>query len=252
MTMTMTDAALETRAGVRRWPREFALLGGALTGAVGVGAAVSALTGSRRAGAIAGGVVALAAGALRWQLQRWFTVQPAYEVERRIGPLEIRRYAPRVVARTKVEGDFNRALEEGFRRLAGYIFGGNRGEQSIAMTSPVTSKPERIAMTSPVTSAGAGDGRVVSFTMPPGTSLATLPRPDDTRVELAEVPERRIAVLRFRGAYERDIVEQMEREVRQLVADAGLAGKGEPMFAGYDPPSTLPGLRRVEVWLELA
>lgn len=228
------------------------MAGGALAGAVGVGAAVAALTGSRRAAFAAGGVVALAAGAVRWQLQRWFTVQPAYEVERRIGPLEIRRYAPRVVARTRVEAEFERALDEGFHRLAGYIFGGNRGGESIAMTTPVTAKPERIAMTAPVTSAGDGDARVVSFTMPPGKSLATLPRPDDARVELAEIPARRIAVLRFRGPYDREVVEQMEREVRQQVADAGLASKGEPMFAGYDPPSTLPALRRVEVWLELA
>ncbi|MBV8755733.1 MAG: heme-binding protein [Deltaproteobacteria bacterium] len=212
-------------------------MGGALAGAMGVGAAVAALTGSRRAGYAAGGAVALVAGALRWQLQRWFTVQPAYEVERRIGALEIRRYAPRVIARTRVAAGFEHALEEGFHRLAGYIFGGNRAEARIEMTTPVEADE-------------AAGARLVTFTMPPGKSLDNLPHPDDPRVELAELPERRVAVLTFRGPYRADLVEEMERQVRQRVADAGLAGTGEPMFAGYDPPSTLPFLRRVEVWLE--
>ena len=236
MTMAMNEVALETRPGLRRWPREIALAGGALASAVGVGAAIAGLTGSRRAGYVAGGCVALLAGAFRWQLQRWFTVQPAYEVERHIGELEIRRYAPRVVARTRVSAGFERALDEGFRRLAGYIFGGE----------------ERIAMTTPVEADQADGARIVAFTMPPGKNLDNLPHPSDPRVELAELPERRVAVLTFRGPYRADIVEEMERQVRQRVADAGLAGQGEPMFAGYDPPSTLPFLRRVEVWLELA
>jgi hypothetical protein len=236
MTTAMSEVSLETKPGVRRWPREFALAGGALAGAVGVGAAVGALTGSRRAGYVAGGCVALLAGAFRWQLQRWFTIQPDYKVERRIGVLEVRRYAPRVVARTRVDAGFESAIDEGFRRLAGYIFGGKR----------------HIQMTTPVEADQAAGGRIVAFTMPPGRSLDNLPHPEDPRVELAELPERRIAVLRFRGPYSADIVEEMERQVRQRVADAGLAGRGDPMFAGYDPPSTLPFLRRVEVWLELA
>jgi hypothetical protein len=212
---------------------------GALAGALGVGAAAFALTGSRRAGVLAGGATLAVAGALRWQLQRWFTQQPAYEVERRIGDLEIRRYAPRVEARTWVEAPFREALDQGFRRLAGYIFGGNDGDDHIAMTTPVSSR--------------AGDaGRLVMFTMPPGMKIDDLPRPDDPNVELREIPARRVAALRFRGRYTADNIEAHGRRLRELAAEAGLPADGEPMFAGYDPPMTLPFLRRVEVWLELA
>lgn len=239
ISMTTEGSAIQTRPGVRRWPREFAMASGALAGALGVGAAVAALTGSRRGGLIAGSATLALAGALRWQLQRWFTEQPAYEVERRIGDLEIRRYAPRVEARTWIEAPFREALDQGFRRLAGYIFGGNGGDEHIAMTTPVSSSR-------------ADGGRVVTFTMPPGMALADLPRPDDPKVELREVPERRVAVLRFRGRYRADEVEAQARRLRELAAEAGLPAMGEPMFAGYDPPMTLPLLRRVEVWLELA
>lgn len=51
---------------------------------------------------------------------------------------DVRRYAARVVAETLVMGgSFHAAGNEGFRRLAGYIFGGNRIRQTIAMTAPV-------------------------------------------------------------------------------------------------------------------
>lgn len=234
----MDSSVIQTQAGLRRWPREFGMGAGALAGALGVGAAVSALTESRRAGLIAGGAALALAGALRWQLQRWFTDQPAYEVEERIGDLEIRRYAPRVEARTWIEAPFHDALQQGFRRLAGYIFGGNEGDDHIAMTTPVASRP-------------ADSGHLVMFTMPPGKALADLPRPDDPNVELREVPARRVAVLKFRGRYRADRVEAQARRLRDLASEAGLPTKGEPLFAGYDPPMTLPFLRRVEVWLEL-
>ena len=214
------------------------MAGGALAGALGVGAAVAALTGSRRNGVIAGAGTLVLAGALRWQLQRWFTEQPAYEIERTIGDLEIRRYPARLQARTFVEAPFETAIDEGFRRLARYIFGGN-------------STHERVAMTTPVSARYAVEGQEVMFTMPPGKHLEDLPRPDDPKIDLVEIPARRVAVLKFRGRYKAETVEAETRRLRQLVDNAGLVPSGEPMFAGYDPPMTLPFLRRVEVWLEV-
>lgn len=237
-TLTMEDLAVETQPGVRRWPREFAMGATALAGAVGVGAAVAALTGSRRGGLIAGGATLALAGAVRWQLQRWFTEQPAYEVERTIGDLEIRRYPARLQARTFVEAPFETAIDEGFRRLARYIFGGNATH-------------ERVAMSTPVSARYAEEGQEVTFTMPPGKHLEDLPRPDDPHIDLVESPARRVAVLKFRGRYKAKTVEAEMRRLRELVDTAGLVPRGEPMFAGYDPPMTLPFLRRVEVWLEV-
>lgn len=82
------------------------------------------------------GVAATAAAAATgFQFQRWFSEQPEYEVLRQASGLEVRRYPPRVVATTTVAGGEN----DGFRILAGYIFGGNGQNQEIAMTSPVVS-----------------------------------------------------------------------------------------------------------------
>ena len=53
-----------------------------------------------------------------------------YQVLEKDGRFEIRRYETQVVAETFVEGDFENAGDEGFRRLYGYISGKNRRKQS--------------------------------------------------------------------------------------------------------------------------
>ena len=210
---------------------------------------------SRRSAALAGGIGALVVAAARWQLDRMFAHEPRYTVERRIGELEIRRYAPRVEARTVIaDSDFDRAREVGFRRLAAYIFGANRGREELEMTTPVRlSGGETLAMTTPVTLRDRGGGAyVMSFVMPPGRTLADLPTPQDDRIELLEVPARRVAVLRFRGRYDERTVGPHRAKLADLVAREDLPATSTPTFAGFDPPWVLGPLRRNEVWVELA
>lgn len=205
---------------------------------------------------VAGGVIG--AGLLvRWQLARLFTEEPDYVVEERMGALEIRQYRERVVAQTYVDGqDWDRALNEGFRRLAGYIFGGNqsKGRKRIAMTAPVNVAPggQRIAMTAPVGAERSQRGWTITFTMPANSTVDSLPIPDDSRVVLKTIEPARVAALRFRGRYNSANVTAAFDRLRDLVRQHGLETEGEPQFAGYDPPSTLPLLRRNEVWIALA
>ena len=79
------------------------------------------------------------------------------------------------------------AGNRGFRLLAGYIFGQNRGERKIAMTAPVTQAPAKITMTAPVTQTPADGRYVVQFTMPSEYTLETLPEPLDPQEKLREV-----------------------------------------------------------------
>jgi hypothetical protein len=203
----------------------------------------------------AGGAAFLA----KWQLERLFSEAPDYEVERRIGELEIRRYAPRVIAETLVEdeADWQAARSEGFKRLASYIFGGNTRQEALEMTSPMgmseerPGSSERLPMTSPVTTERTTAGHFITFDMPKARTLADLPDPEDARIQLRQTPTERIAALRFRGSYRTELIRQKQAELLRLVRAAGLEADGEPMFAGYDAPSTLPFLRRVEVWVRL-
>jgi hypothetical protein len=121
--------------------------------------------------------------------------------------LQIRRYGPRIAAETTVDADNEAAARNaGFRRLAGYIFGGNHDSARIAMTAPVTQEPsdarsgQKIAMTAPVAQAvAADDAWVIRFFMPADHSMETLPAPNDPAVKLVTVPAETVAVLRFTG-----------------------------------------------------
>lgn len=179
--------------------------------------------------------------------------EPSYEVIRRIGDVELRAYAPMILAITDVDGDLDHAQSEGFRRLAAYIFGGNSPQQSIEMTAPVTTAPVKIPMTAPVsTSLHDGKSYRVSFTMPASMTLETLPQPHDERVTLIAQPRRTVAVLAFSGLCGQARVKRKQESLLATLASEGLDTQGAPSLSRYDPPWTLPFLRRNEVQIELA
>ena len=92
---------------------------------------------------------------------------PSYTVERTDGPIELRAYAPRLMAEVTVSGSQSQSITAGFRVLAGYIFGGNDGGAKVAMTTPVTQVPgNTIAMTTPVTQMARDGTWLVQFMMP--------------------------------------------------------------------------------------
>ena len=180
--------------------------------------------------------------------------KPAHEVVRRYADFEVRDYAPRVVAETEVNLPRDEAGNEGFRRLAGYIFGKNRCERRIAMTAPVAQSPgTRIAMMAPVAQAEGESGAItVQFTMPASFTLATLPEPLDARVVLREEPARRVAVWRYSGTWSEARYEAQLGRFRAALAREGLDPVGEPTWARYDPPWTPWFMRTNEIWLEVA
>lgn len=178
------------------------------------------------------------------------TEEPTYTSRRLTGTVEIRRYDMRLAAETTVLDDENRARNVGFRRLAGYIFGGNHRDQTISMTAPVSqhSTREQIEMTAPVVqTAGSDRGWVIRFFMPSKWTLDTLPTPNDDRVRLVTVPPETVAVLRFTGDRSPRAVAARTAELVKALQDNGVKPVGEADAWFYDPPWTLPLLRRNEV-----
>ncbi|MET4046274.1 heme-binding protein [Rhodococcus sp. 1163] len=178
------------------------------------------------------------------------TEEPAHTSRRLTDAVEIRRYEPRIAAQTTVDADEEQARRDGFRRLAGYIFGGNTGSQEVAMTAPVSQSSadsQRIAMTAPVSSTADGDSWVIRFFMPSSWSMETLPTPDDDRVKLVEVPAETVAVLRFSGSRARgNVLPQMEK-LSEVLRALNIETSSEPMTWFYDPPWTLAFRRRNEI-----
>ena len=193
-------------------------------------------------------IAAVAAGPLMSQVE-----QPEYKVIESQGGIEIREYAPMIAAQAEVKGERQTAIGEGFRLIAGYIFGNNAPKAKIDMTAPVQQqKGAKIAMTAPVQQQGEGDTWSVRFIMPKNWTMETLPAPSDARVKLIPIPAKRFAVIRFSGSTSESALAAKEEELRGAVKSRGLTTVGEPMYAFYNPPWTLPLLRRNEVMLELA
>jgi hypothetical protein len=193
---------------------------------------------------------------------------PEYEVLQRAGSLELRRYRPYLTASVKARASgYNEAAYAGFGMLADYIFGNNAEKGSIAMTAPVTasrSSGTKIAMTAPVTAERARSERlegasplctvhcageyIVRFTMPSRfVSVDDLPRPNDSRVTLDDVPARLVAVARFGGRLNESAVAEAVGQLNEWIEQEGLVALGEPEVAQYDAPWKPGFARRNEV-----
>ncbi len=184
--------------------------------------------------------------------------KPEYQVLYEDGRIEYRLYAPYIVAETAVEMErsYNRASNEGFRRLLGYITGDNVSSAKIDMTAPVQMsmefKSEEIAMTAPVQAKENTDGLQIAFMLPSRFSLIDAPVPTDERVSLREIPGRLMAVIRYSGRWTDRNRQRYEMELRESVETAGIEILSSAESAAYNPPFTPPFLRRNEIMVEVA
>jgi len=157
--------------------------------------------------------------------------EPVYQVEKvwEAEQIEIRAYAPRVMAVTGMNEDSN----GGFKVLAGYIFGGNAEEEKIAMTAPVQQSM-------------AGE-KEMAFMMPAEYALEDLPEPEDQRVSFREAPAYTAAVIQFSGWASAEKADENWQQLQRFLIKEGIEIVGEPTLNQYNPPWTLPFLRRNEI-----
>ena len=183
------------------------------------------------------------------------TEEPAYTVLEQSGSFELRRYDPMIVAETLVSGPMDDASGSGFRLIADYIFGNNTvrngGAGKISMTAPVTmaAQSEEISMTAPVSMERSAGKWRVHFVMPSKYTLDTLPRPNNPAVTLREVPATNYAVIRFSGLAGENKVAAKTAKLKVWLEGRGIEPLGNPELARYNPPWTLPFLRRNEVMI---
>ncbi|MEI8344587.1 MAG: heme-binding protein [Candidatus Omnitrophota bacterium] len=178
---------------------------------------------------------------------------PSYKVIRRSGPIEVRGYSPVLSAEVEVDGERSKAINAGFRLLADYIFGNNEPKKAIAMTAPVIQqKGQKIAMTAPVVQSKAGQLWKVRFTMPSCYTPESLPKPNNPRIRIVPMPVWRAVVLRFSGSWTEGNWRKHLSRLDAFVKKEGLVVGGEPVYLFYNPPWTLPFLRRNEISYTLA
>ncbi len=169
-----------------------------------------------------------------------------YEIARKIGKVEIRRY-PRIIV-AKVDN----SVSDSFGVLFRFISGQNKQNEKVKMTSPVVSQDssQEIKMTSPVFSEFSITG-YMAFVMPSEFTLETTPKPLDTRVKIEETPARAVAVLRFSGSWSEDHFEAKTRELFDELSKAKIKTRGDVFAMLYNPPFIPSFLRRNEVAVEI-
>lgn len=186
------------------------------------------------------------------------TEEPKFNLALKEGAFELRDYPELIVAEVTVIGTQKEASQAGFRRLAGYIFGGNDGGRRIAMTTPVTKERKdqavgrKIAMTAPVTQIGSKGDWIVRFTMPSDLTMSDLPAPNDKRVTLKALPATRQAVLHFSGLTGEAKVAKETANLLAAISEHKLSPVGAVSLARYNPPWTPWFLRRNEVMVSVA
>ena len=165
--------------------------------------------------------------------------EPKFEILKKYKKFEVRKYTDTIQARVSTDGMNYGESARPFRRIAGYIFGGNERQQSIAMTAPVHMWE-------------SGEESLMAFTMPAEHKIKDLPKPNDSGIELLHVEGEVVAVLQFSGLSRPSKTSKLQKKLRKLVETEGLVPTSEAKLAVYDNPmSTLPFMRRNEIHLPI-
>lgn len=132
---------------------------------------------------------------------------------------------------------------ESFNTLASYLFGENDQSTSMKMTTPVS-----IDYT-------VGQLPSMSFVLPSGVDAASAPQPNSPRVTLTDVvgEGRRVAAVEFPGFATDGEVERQLSGLKRKLLEAGYQMQDDQAYQvlQYNPPYTLPFLRRNELVVTL-
>ena len=168
--------------------------------------------------------------------------EPDFDVLQAEASFELREYKKFIIAETELNGSFDSASRKGFRRVASYIFGGNKG---------LDGSSEKIQMTAPVTVTPDKSNWKLHFVMPKNYSLSDLPIPNDKNVKIRAVPAHQAAVVIFNGWTTEAKLNKKASELELWIKKQGLKVMGPVQVARYNDPFTLPWLRRNEIIVQV-
>jgi len=170
------------------------------------------------------------------------TEEPKFNLIEKENSFELRSYQPQIVAEVYVDAGMDESSRRGFGLIADFIFGNNTAQSG---------KSEKISMTAPVGVKENNKGWKVYFVMPSQYTLDTLPKPNNEQVSIKQVPVRKFAVIRFSGLVSQEKMNQKVKALNEWMVNKNLKPIGSPELARYNPPWTLPFLRRNEVMVEV-
>ena len=179
--------------------------------------------------------------------------EAAYSLLKSDGEYEIREYESMILAETTVDGDYRSTSGKAFSKLAGFIFGDNKAASNIDMTTPVLQEQggEEITMTAPVIQKKTGEKWVTAFVMPRKYTMETIPKPLDKDIVLKEIPGGMVASIRYSGLHSEKNIAGYAEKLSKWIVQNGYRPVSRPRAATFDPPWTLPFLRRNEIHIDI-
>jgi hypothetical protein len=146
-----------------------------------------------------------------------------YQVNKKYDTFEIRNYEATLFTSVKLSTKgYKNSSSKGFSILAGYIFGKNKRNEKIAMTSPVTMTLE--------------DSMTMMFMVPKELKKEMLPTPNHSEIAFKEEPAKTVAAIRFGGwANDKKIATYKQQLIAALDTE-GIAYSNRFYFFGYNAP----------------
>lgn len=168
-----------------------------------------------------------------------YTIEHApYSLIQSDGNFEIRHYDQMLLVSTTMNSEKGRSSNDtAFKRLFAYISGENSKGQDISMTAPVFMDQDKATK--------------MSFVLPEDFRIETAPAPRDPNVSLERVNDYTVAAIRFSGWLDEDTIESKKSELLAWLNEQDIKAIGQPIIAGYDPPSSIPFFRRNEVLIPI-
>ena len=159
---------------------------------------------------------------------------PEYKVISASDNIEVREYKPMLLASVTSSLDRKPALNDGFKTLASYIFGNNNEGVKIPMTAPVMAKKVE-------------KGWKISFMMPSNYNMNNLPLPKDSAIDIHEQKSHSYVVIRFSGFNSEENLTKNESLLSSYIKTNKINVIGNPIYAFYNPPWTIPFFKRNEI-----
>ena len=161
-----------------------------------------------------------------------------YSIIKTYKDFEIRTYQASLFTSVKIQTDnYKQASSKGFSVLGGYIFGKNENKEQIPMTSPVAMTLEKKEMT-------------MLFLVPEKFTKENLPKPENTKIEFIEIPEKKVAAITFSGWASDKKIEKYKLLLIKLLDENGIKYANKFSVLGYNPPYEVL-FRRNEIIVEL-
>lgn len=174
-----------------------------------------------------------------------------YNVLEKDGAVEIRRYDTMVLATADMPGGMDQGDNQAFQKLFDYISGANVTADKIAMTAPVfmqeKQEGQKIEMTAPVFMSENENRETMSFVLPSSFTFETAPKPTDPAVRLEKVDNFTVVAIDFSGFLNQSNIQTHRQTLENWLKASNYMQTAPYQVAGYNPPWTIPFLRRNEI-----